>query len=225
MWDLWWTKWQVFLAYFGSPPNHHSTKFSILIIARGRYNRPTGGRRAEWTPFEATPSTNRIQKLRYCVQNTSTTSEICIDELKCIVLLQFLNKGSTVTFFLFTFISTIYIIKISIYLYSKFLFCLLRLPFASLNLDYRLIRMTSPQLLRITRVYCTRMLQINDRNLYFTDCFHMPRFSVNTSRTWSIVVADCVHATFPRASGSNLGPDNDYLVSVPPGKWRGSTRT
>jgi hypothetical protein len=38
---------QVFSEYFGFPPNHHSTKLSILIITRGRYNGPIGGRRAE----------------------------------------------------------------------------------------------------------------------------------------------------------------------------------
>jgi hypothetical protein len=38
---------QVFSEYF------HSTKFSILTITRGRYNRPVSGRRAEWTfPFK-----------------------------------------------------------------------------------------------------------------------------------------------------------------------------
>jgi hypothetical protein len=32
-------------------PAIHSTKFSILTITRGRYNRPVNGRRAEWTQF------------------------------------------------------------------------------------------------------------------------------------------------------------------------------
>jgi hypothetical protein len=31
------------------PANLHSTNFSIIIITRGRYNRPFSGRRAEWT--------------------------------------------------------------------------------------------------------------------------------------------------------------------------------
>jgi hypothetical protein len=38
-----------------SPASHHSTKFYIIIITRGRYNRPTGGRRAEWTQLDSTP--------------------------------------------------------------------------------------------------------------------------------------------------------------------------
>jgi hypothetical protein len=46
---------QVFSEYFGFLANHHSTKFSILIITRGRYNRLIGGRRAEWTQLESTP--------------------------------------------------------------------------------------------------------------------------------------------------------------------------
>jgi hypothetical protein len=40
---------QVFSEYFGFPCHLHSTKFSIIIITRGRYNRPFSGRRAEWT--------------------------------------------------------------------------------------------------------------------------------------------------------------------------------
>jgi hypothetical protein len=31
---------QVFSEYFGYPANLHSTKFFIIIITRGRYNRP-----------------------------------------------------------------------------------------------------------------------------------------------------------------------------------------
>jgi hypothetical protein len=38
-----------------SPANLHSTKFSIMIITRGRYNRPFSGRRAEWTHLDSTP--------------------------------------------------------------------------------------------------------------------------------------------------------------------------
>jgi hypothetical protein len=57
MWDLWWTKW-----HWGSfspstsvsPANHHSTKFSI-VIKWGGYNRPIGGRRAEWAQLDSTP--------------------------------------------------------------------------------------------------------------------------------------------------------------------------
>jgi hypothetical protein len=36
-------------------PAIHSTKFSILTITRGRYNRPVSGRRAEWTQFGLHP--------------------------------------------------------------------------------------------------------------------------------------------------------------------------
>jgi hypothetical protein len=38
-----------------SPANLHSTKFSIIIITRGRYKRPFSGRRAEWTQFGLHP--------------------------------------------------------------------------------------------------------------------------------------------------------------------------
>jgi hypothetical protein len=34
-----------------SPANLHSTKFSIITITRGRYNRPFTRRRAKWTQF------------------------------------------------------------------------------------------------------------------------------------------------------------------------------
>jgi hypothetical protein len=37
------------------PADHHSTKFSIVIITRGRYTRPVGGRRAKWTQLDSTP--------------------------------------------------------------------------------------------------------------------------------------------------------------------------
>jgi hypothetical protein len=42
-WDLWWTKWRC--GRFSpsasvSPDNLHSTKFSILTVTWGRYNRP-----------------------------------------------------------------------------------------------------------------------------------------------------------------------------------------
>jgi hypothetical protein len=33
----------VFSEYFSFTCHHHSTKFSILIISWGRYNRPIGG--------------------------------------------------------------------------------------------------------------------------------------------------------------------------------------
>jgi hypothetical protein len=46
---------QVFSEYFGSPANY-STIFSIIIITRGWYNRPRGGRSAEWTQRDSTPT-------------------------------------------------------------------------------------------------------------------------------------------------------------------------
>jgi hypothetical protein len=58
MWDLWWTKWhwgRFSASTAVSPTNHHSTNLSIIIITRGRYDRPIGGRRAEWTQLDSTP--------------------------------------------------------------------------------------------------------------------------------------------------------------------------
>jgi hypothetical protein len=57
-WDLWWTKWR--WGRFSpsasvSPANLHSTKFSILTLAWGRYNRPISGRRSEWIQFGLHP--------------------------------------------------------------------------------------------------------------------------------------------------------------------------
>jgi hypothetical protein len=42
------------------PAKLHSPKFSIIIIIRGRYNRPFSGRRAEWTQLGLHPPTMRI---------------------------------------------------------------------------------------------------------------------------------------------------------------------
>jgi hypothetical protein len=53
---------QVFSEYFVSFANHHSTKFSIIIIIRGSYNRPIGGRRSEWTQLDSTPPKLEIKK-------------------------------------------------------------------------------------------------------------------------------------------------------------------
>jgi hypothetical protein len=57
-WDLWWTKWRWGKCSPGtsvSPANLHSTKFSILTISQGRYNRPevahlTSGHNLDFTP-------------------------------------------------------------------------------------------------------------------------------------------------------------------------------
>jgi hypothetical protein len=57
-WDLWWTKWcwgRFSPSTSVSPANLHSTKFSIIIITRGRYNRPFSGQRAEWTQLGLHP--------------------------------------------------------------------------------------------------------------------------------------------------------------------------
>jgi hypothetical protein len=66
-WNLWWTK--CHKGRFSpstsvSLANYHSTKFSIVIITRGRYNRPIGGRRTEWTQLDSPPP-NRITRLWY----------------------------------------------------------------------------------------------------------------------------------------------------------------
>jgi hypothetical protein len=57
-WDLWWTKWRwdrFSPSISVSPANLHSTIFPIIIITRGRYNRPFSGRRAEWTQLGLHP--------------------------------------------------------------------------------------------------------------------------------------------------------------------------
>jgi hypothetical protein len=47
---------RVFSEYFGFPCNLHSTKFSIIIITRSKYNRPISGCRAEWTQLDSPPT-------------------------------------------------------------------------------------------------------------------------------------------------------------------------
>jgi hypothetical protein len=64
-WDLWWTKWR--WGSFSpstsvSPANLYSNKLSIIIITRGRYNRPFSGRRAEWTQFGLHPPLCELKK-------------------------------------------------------------------------------------------------------------------------------------------------------------------
>jgi hypothetical protein len=53
---------QVFSEYFGFPCQFHSTKFSIIIITRGRYKRPFSGRRAEWTQLGLHPPLCELKK-------------------------------------------------------------------------------------------------------------------------------------------------------------------
>jgi hypothetical protein len=65
--DLWWTKWR--WGRFSpstsvSTANLHSTKFSIIIITRGRYSMPFSGRRAEWTQFGLHPPLCELKKKR-----------------------------------------------------------------------------------------------------------------------------------------------------------------
>jgi hypothetical protein len=65
-WDLWWTKWRWGRFSPGSsvtPANLHSTKFSIIIITRGRNNRPFSGRRAEWTQLGLHSTLCKLKKL------------------------------------------------------------------------------------------------------------------------------------------------------------------
>jgi hypothetical protein len=65
-WDLWWKKWRLgrfFPSTSVSPANRHSTKLSIIIITRGRYNRPVSGRRAEWTQLDSTPHYANLKKI------------------------------------------------------------------------------------------------------------------------------------------------------------------
>jgi hypothetical protein len=61
-WDLWWTKWcrGRFSLSNSVSPAIHSTKFSILTITQGRYNRPVSGRLAEWTQFGLHPPLCKI---------------------------------------------------------------------------------------------------------------------------------------------------------------------
>jgi hypothetical protein len=47
-------------------PAIHSTKFSILSITQGRYNRPVNGRRAEWTQFGLHPALCKLKKKVLC---------------------------------------------------------------------------------------------------------------------------------------------------------------
>jgi hypothetical protein len=72
-WDLWWTKWR--WGRFSpstsvSPSNLHSTKFSIIIITRGWYNRPFSGRRAEWTQFGLHPPLCELKNIgMHCLRS------------------------------------------------------------------------------------------------------------------------------------------------------------
>jgi hypothetical protein len=53
---------QVFSEYFSFPCQSSFHQFSILIIIRGSYNRPIGGRRAEWTQLDSTPNIRNKKK-------------------------------------------------------------------------------------------------------------------------------------------------------------------
>jgi hypothetical protein len=57
-WDLWWTKWRWWKfspRTSVSSANLHSTKFSILIITRGRYNRPEVAEVPSGLSMDSTP--------------------------------------------------------------------------------------------------------------------------------------------------------------------------
>jgi hypothetical protein len=57
-WDLWWTKWhwgRFSPSTTASPANLHSTKFSILTITRGKYNRPEVADVPSGPSFDSTP--------------------------------------------------------------------------------------------------------------------------------------------------------------------------
>jgi hypothetical protein len=83
MWVLWWTKrhWGRFSPSTSvSPANHHSTKFSILIITRGWQNRPIGGRNAEWAQLDSTIPLYQLKKIKHRDNFTARNYEItCID--------------------------------------------------------------------------------------------------------------------------------------------------
>jgi hypothetical protein len=61
---MWWTKWRRgrFSPSTSVSPAIHSTKFSILTITRGKYNRPVSGRRAEWTQFGLHPPLCKLKR-------------------------------------------------------------------------------------------------------------------------------------------------------------------
>jgi hypothetical protein len=95
MWGLWWTKrhwWRFSPGTSVSLANHHSTNFSIIIITRGWHNRPIGGRSAEWTQLDSTPTIPIKKKIGKCRRRHglnkngySLTSSIIIklQELPC----------------------------------------------------------------------------------------------------------------------------------------------
>jgi hypothetical protein len=58
-WDLWWTKWR--WSRFSQSTSVsaaiiHSTKFSVLTITRGRYNRPEVADVPSGPSFDSTPA-------------------------------------------------------------------------------------------------------------------------------------------------------------------------
>jgi hypothetical protein len=71
-WDLWWIKWRRgrFCLSTSFSPAIHFTKFSILTITQGRYNRPVSGRRAEWTQFWFHPPLCKIKNKVPCLWGT-----------------------------------------------------------------------------------------------------------------------------------------------------------
>jgi hypothetical protein len=82
MWGLWWTKrhWGRFSPSISVSPTNYSTNFSIIIITRGWYKRPIGGRSAEWT-LDSTPHYTNLKFLNLIFETSNPTAKfthICI---------------------------------------------------------------------------------------------------------------------------------------------------
>jgi hypothetical protein len=77
-WDLWWTKWsrRRFSPSTTVSPAIHSTKFSILTITRGRYNRPVSGWYAEWTQFGLHYPLCKLKKNYCCIALLTTAVQM-----------------------------------------------------------------------------------------------------------------------------------------------------
>jgi hypothetical protein len=70
MWGLWWTKrhWGRFSQSTSVSPANHSTNFSIIILTRGRHNRPNSSHSAKWTQSDSTPPTQyQLKKNIQCL--------------------------------------------------------------------------------------------------------------------------------------------------------------
>jgi hypothetical protein len=94
-WDLWWTKWRRgrFSPSTSVSSAIHSTKFSILTITRGRYNRPVSDRRAEWTQFGLHPPLSNANLL---IVSLSTIPIHRILPKRCLIIVN--NLQTLVTY-------------------------------------------------------------------------------------------------------------------------------